>query len=449
MHPPVVARLLLAALLALLAPALLRAQQPAPARKEITEATSTALGGLRPLLDAKNYKAALALVSPLLASAPPDSYDTYILAQLRAQILITLNRHADAIAPLETALRVADTQPALADPAATAEQLYLLAQLHYQRAAEAKTPAARRAGYLQAVEYAQRRIAASPAPGPDIRLFAASLHYQLGTLDPAKPDPTRIQESITQAREGLLLAPAPSGQLLLLLAACHLQLGQNTPAAEHLETLLARDPANPSAWSQLLTLYLAAAAAETKDPSEARRQNLRALHTLDRAQNNGHLATPRDHYTRVAILFNIRQYDRAAALLETGLADGSLENTKRNWELLASAYQQLDQPARALDALTRATARFPADGPLEFSLAQFLQQTGDLPQAYDRARSALAKNIEKPGQVQIWLAYLAHELGRHQEARTWIDAARASGDVPATTLDPLAAAIAEALRPDA
>jgi tetratricopeptide (TPR) repeat protein len=448
MHPPVVARLLLAALLALLAPALLRAQQPAPARKEITEATSTALGRLRPLLDAKDYPAALALVSPLLASAPPDSYDTYVLAQLNAQILLTQGRHAEAIPPLETALRIADTQPALADPAATAEQLYLLAQLHYQRAAEAGTPAARRAGYLQAISHAERRLATPPSPGPDIRLFAASLHYQLATLDPAKPDPARIQQAITHVREGLLLAPAPSGQLLLLLAACHLQLGQNTPAAEHLEILLARDPANPSAWSQLLALYLDAAA-DTRDPAAARRQNLRALHTLERAQARNHLATPRDHYTRVAILFNIRQYDRAAALLETGLADGSLENTKRNWELLASAYQQLDQPARALDALARATARFPADGPLEFSLAQFLQQTGDLPQAYDRARSALAKNIEKPGQVQIWLAYLAHELGRHQEAKTWIDAARASGDVPATTLDPLAAAIAEALRPDA
>lgn len=436
-----VARLLLAALLALPAPALL-AQT---AKKEISEKTGGALGQLRPLLDAQNHDAALALLQPLLNGAPADSYDLYVLSQIKAQILLNRGKHLDAIAPLEVSLRLADGNPAFFDPAANLEQLNLLAQLHYQRASEAKRPADQKAGYETALAYINRWLERSPKPTAEALTFTTSLLYQLGGLDPEKTDRARIQEAITKAREAMLLALKPSNQLILLLAACHLQLGEYAPAAEQLEILAARDPGNSTAWSRLQSIYLASAA-DPEKTAEARAMNLRALHTIERAQANGHLDTPRDHYTRVAILFNIQQYDRAAALLEKGLADGTLDNTKRNWELLASAYQQLDQPARALDALARATVKFPADGPLEFSLAQFLQQTGDLASAYDRARSAHAKGVEKTGQVEIWLAYLAYELGRHQEAQTWIDAARASGGVPAATLDPLAAAIAEALR---
>ena len=189
-----------------------------------------------------------------------------------------------------------------------------------------------------------------------------------------------------------------------------------------------------------------AAAADTKDPEESRRQNLRALLVLDRAQALGFLNAPKDHYTRVAILFNIQQYTRAAALLEKGLVDGSIENQKRNWELLTSAYQQTSQDEKALNAMLRASSRFPQDAALEFSLAQFLYNTGKLPDAYARAESALAKGLEKPGQAHVYLAYLAYELQRYDDAKGWVEKARASGEVPAATLDPLANAIAEAIR---
>jgi tetratricopeptide (TPR) repeat protein len=438
-------RLLFAGLLALSVSASPLLAQDQPAKKEISEKTGTSLGQLRPLIDAKNYDAALALIQPLIVAAAPDSYDLYVLSQIKAQILLTQGKLIDAIAPLETALRLADGNPAFFDASANLDQLNLLAQLHYQRAAEAKGAAAQKAGYETSLGYITRWIERSPKPTAEVRTFTASLLYQLGTLDPAKPDPTRIREAITQGREAMLLTLAPSNQLVLLLAACHLQLGENLRAAELLETLAVRDPKSATTWSQLQSIYLSAAA-DTKKPDEARSLNLRALHTIERAQANGHLSTPRDNYTRVAILFNIQQFARAAALLEKGLADGSIEGVKRNWELLASAYQQIDKNQKALEALANATAKFPDDGALEFSLAQFLYNTGNPADAYVRGQSALAKGVEKRGQTEVYLAYLAYELQRYEEALKWVDAARASGDVPATTLDPLATAIADALR---
>ena len=123
-----------------------------------------------------------------------------------------------------------------------------------------------------------------------------------------------------------------------------------------------------------------------------------------------------------------------------------MENSRRNWELLASAHRETGREDRSLDVLGRAVARLPADGGLEFSLARALYEAGRPADAYERGRSALAKpGLEKPGQARLYLAFLAYELQRYDEASSWIAAARADGEVPASSLDPLARAIADAL----
>ncbi|MBC8010606.1 MAG: hypothetical protein H7067_10975 [Burkholderiales bacterium] len=436
---------ILSCLLALAAPVALRAQTAELPKKEISEKTSSSLGQLRTLTEAKDYTGSLALIDGLLATAAPTSFDAYVLTQIKAQILLTQGKLVEAIAPLETALKLGEGNANFFDAPTNLEQLNLLAQLYYQQAAESKQPAAQKAGYEKALATINRWLERSPRPTADIRLFASSLLYQLATVDASKPDAARIRESITQANEGLLLAIKPSTQLYLILVACHLQLGETARAAEILEILAERDPKSSSTWSQLQSIYLSTAS-EIKDPEEARRQNLRALLVLDRAQAAGQLKSPKDNYTRVAILFNIQQFTRAAALLEKGLADGSIEGSKRNWELLASAYQQTSENEKALDALTRAATKFPDDAALEFSLAQFLYNTGKLADAYARGQAAVAKGtLEKPGQAQVYLAYLAFELQRYEEASKWVADARASGGVPASTLDPLATAIGDAL----
>jgi Tfp pilus assembly protein PilF len=429
-----------------LAPAL-RAQTAADLpKKEVSEKTSSGFAKLKPLVDAKDYAGALALVDQTLAAAAPSSFDVYVLSQIKAQILLSQNQLAAAVAPLETALRLGEGNTNFFDATSNLDQINLLAQLYYQVAAEDKDPAKQRAGYEKALAFMDRWLDRTPQPTADGHAFCASLLYNLGTLDSTKPDATRLKAAIGHAQDARLLALKPSSQVQFILIACHLQLGDNARAAELLELAASSDPKSSNTWSQLQSLYLTSAA-ETKDADLAYRLNLRALSTLERAQAQGFLNSPKDHYTRVAILFNIQQFSRAAELLEKGLADGTLENAKRNWELLASAYQQTSRDEKALDALDRAVRQFPADGPLEFSLAQFLYNTGKVNEAYRRSAAALAKpGIDKPGQVQIYLAYLAYELQRYDEAHRWIDAARAAGDVPAATIDPLAKAIADAVK---
>jgi predicted Zn-dependent protease len=441
------AAFVLSGLACALGPTSARAQAPAPElpKKEISEAASAGFAKLRPLLEAKSYPGALALVEQLLAAAEPASYDAYLLWQIQAQILLNQNKLTEAIRPLERSHALAEGNARFFDAATHLERLHLLAQLYSQEGAAQKTPAAQRTGYEKALAYTREWLARSPKPSADIANSAGSLLYHLATLDAAKPDLPRLREAADFAREALILSPNSGPQARLLLVACLRQLGDNASAAEHLEVLAAADPKNASIWSQLQGLYQNAAE-EAKDTAAARASNIRSLLVIERAQAAGQLLSPRDNYMKVALLYNLGQFVRAADLLETGLADGTLENSKRNWELLGSAYQRFGREDRALDAAQRALAKFPEDGALEFSLARLLHEAGKTEEAYSRGRSALAKpGLDKPGQTRLYLAFLAYELQRYDEAARWIAEARAGGDVPAASIDPLDRAVTEAI----
>lgn len=451
MRPPALARRLLVALawggLVAMLPASTRAQAPAPGlpKKEISDAASAGFAKLQPLIEAKNYPGALALVDQLLAASAPSSYDAFLLSQLQAQILLNQNKLAEAIAPLERAHALAEGNAGFLEAPTHLERIYVLAQLHYQEAAAQKTPAARRAGHEKALGYIRRWLERSPKPSADVHQFAGSLLFHLATLDAEHPDRVLLGEAADHAREALLLAVKSGSQARQLLVACLRQAGENVEAAEHLEVLAAADPGNVSVWLQLQGIYQGGAA-EAKDPAVVRAANIRALLVIERAQAAGLLVSPKDNYARVAILFNLGQFARAAELLETGLADGTLESSKRNWDLLASAYRQTAREDRAVDAVLRAIAKFPEDGALELSLARFLHDAGKTEEAYSRARSGVAKpGVDKPGEARLFLAFLAYELQRYDEAARWIAEARADGDATASSVDQLDRAINEAV----
>ena len=86
---------------------------------------------------------------------------------------------------------------------------------------------------------------------------------------------------------------------------------------------------------------------------------MRAIITLERAQERGILNSPRENLSRVGLYYNLQRFDRVAELLEEGLANGSIENEQNNWELLAAAYQQIFQEYKAIDAYDRAIEHFP------------------------------------------------------------------------------------------
>ena len=434
--------LLLLAALTLGLPTAASAQTVPP---EISAPVSAELGKLRELTEAKSYAPALAIIDRLLASVPDDSYDRALLVQIKAQIFLTEGNYAAAIAPLEDALRFADRPGFLAE-SAHRDSLFILAQLYQQQASESKAPDRQRTALAKAADYLKRWQAISSAPTADGQLFAASLYYQQATLNADRIDAAALAEARRAAEAGLLLQIKPSDSFYVLLLAAAQQRADFAQAADLLELLVARKPASSAYWQQLTSCYLSLAAA-SKNERDTDRFHLRALLALERAQAAGLLRSPAENQHVVSLYLNLRQFDPAIVLLKKGLADGTLDNTRRNWELLANASQQARREPQAIASLELAVSRLPADGQLEFTLAQLLYAAGRIADARAALERAVKKGLlEKPGQTRLFLACTAFELKAYDDADRWARDAATFADVKKDDLTRLHQAIAEARR---
>ena len=420
------------------------AEDKAPA-KEISEKVSVELGKLRTLLDAKNYAEALRLIDGLLGSVTNPSYDLAVLTQLKAQVFLYTGNYAAVVAPLETTIQLSERH-AFFDRRTQLENLYTLAQIYYQLASSSTQPAEQHRLFDKAYGRISRWLAQSPAPTADAQLYAASILFGQAMVDAAHPNLAKIREARLAAEKSLYLDIQPKPNAYVLILATLQQQGELAPMTDLLELLVSRQPESANYWQQLASVYYALAA-ESKDEAEVQRYNLRALLTIERAQARGLLKSPKENYAVVSLYFALQQYDRAIALLESGLQSGAIENTQPNWELLSSAYQQTHNPAAAVTTLQKAIGRFPRAAGLEFSLGQLHYTLGRSAEAYDHlARAVTKERLERPGQAHLFLAYVAFELQHYDDAARWLDAGAAFPDAKADDLARLRRSVREKLR---
>ncbi len=358
--------------------------------------------------DAKKYDEAVALIDARLAkTSDQNSYDYAILLEYKAQALLLKGDYANAIAPMERGLQLSDAHnPTYSDERITRELCYFLAQLYYQEGnAKGATPK-QTAAYLDKSEsYMKRWMRMTPKPTPEGLLFYASLLYNRATQDADHPDQALIKKTLSIVERGLHMSTHPRDQFYVLKLVCLQQLNRNAEAIEFLELLVAQKPENKTYWQQLAGLYL------------GQDQPVRAIITIERAQTHGIMVAPKDNYNLVGIHFNIGQFGRAAELLDKGLHDGSIENDIKNWELLASALQQMHRDFKAIDVLEEAAKRFPKESQLEYLIAQNLYSLDKYAEALQHLERCVAHGGgNKPEQTNLFMAYIAYELKKYDVA---------------------------------
>ncbi|MDR1012116.1 MAG: hypothetical protein LBM04_13495, partial [Opitutaceae bacterium] len=414
-------------------------------QKEATGLTEENLAALRAFADAGDFAGALRLVAGLLPDTQPESYEHAFLSQIRGQTLVSLNRYDEAIAPLERSLALGDRH-AWFTTEITLNTLRALNQIYLEKAAESDDAGERRHYHNLAGDRMERWVALLPNPTADDRLHAATILYTAATLDPEKPDLEKIRRAKDQAGASLLLRDKPDEQTLAFIVLILQQLGQRRESADILEILAAMKPETAVYWQQLFATYTTLAGAPGLPPSETRRLQLRALLTLERARALGFFSTPQDSFNIVALHYALGQHARAARILERGLADGSIDGTRSNWELLAGAWQQQHDTARAIEALTRAAAALPDDGEIEYSLARLCYAGDRLAETHAHLRAAVERGrLAHPGQTWLFLAYVAYELGACEEAARHAETAAMHPDTPKEDLARLSQAIQDAL----
>jgi tetratricopeptide (TPR) repeat protein len=401
----------LSILVAVTTPAVVIAQNtaaPAEApKKELSEKVSQAIEGLGKLQAENKWDEVLTQVDALLAAAQPISFDTAFLSQFKVQALLAKQDYKGSIAPLETAINLSQKYGFFGDR--DLELMWLLAQLYGQEAASDTNPEGQRAKYSKAYSTLRRWMDLSPKTNADAQYFAASILYNQAIFNPKEIDKSLMQQALAEAEKGLLLSIKPKEQFYMLLMSMNQQLGDYNKSAEYLELLVKEYPKNKSYWQYLLNAYLYM---EEKGFT-------RAILTIQRAQNHGFLNEKRDNFILVSLHVNSQQFSHAAELLEAGLRNGSLESDQKNWEMLASCYQQLRKEDRAISTFKEAIKLFPKVGTMDLQVGNLYYMSNKFSDALTYMKSAVAKGLEKNQQIQAYsyIAYLGLDLKKLDDAK--------------------------------
>jgi tetratricopeptide (TPR) repeat protein len=116
---------------------------------------------------------------------------------------------------------------------------------------------------------------------------------------------------------------------------------------------------------------------------------------------------------------------KAAALLQKGLDDGTIDSTLANWRLLAQAWQLSQNFEKALPALQKASS-LAEDGEIDRMLGQSYIRLARWQECVDASQKALDRGgLREPAYVQIQLGTCLLNQRKFQEARSAFVAARA------------------------
>jgi Tfp pilus assembly protein PilF len=411
-----------AAALALATPSCVRADEPAEP-PSLSDDTSDALQKLQPLLDAKDWNGALALLNGLLPGLDPSGYDTVVILDIKARIYLQMDNLPAVVGPWERALELSD-QHKYFSPRNTLDIVDGLGRVYYQLSGTVKDPADQHADLDKSIAYMRRWLANSPKPTEDAELGLAEVLYNKAVADPAKIDMAVLADAVNVVNKGMLMSIHPKPGFYEILIASLQTRGDLVDLARYLELLVTKVPTNRGYWDALIGTYINLANASEKDPYTARRYFARAINTVERAQALGMLKDPTHNYNLASMYYEAGQYGRYTQLLDKGLSSGGILSTPDNWSRLAYSYQLVGDNAGSLDALKRAEAAFPENGDFDFKISQIYSQLDDTQNAYEYAKRAVDKpKLDKPYGVYLFLAYNAYQLKKLDEAEAAVDKA--------------------------
>lgn len=381
----------------------LSAQSETERPRQLTDTTQEIFNKVWPLIEAKNWEQAIPLLNEALSKAKPDSYDTAMASVILAQVYLQRNTaggsdYAAAVPLLENVLRLG-----YHEGERVLDFTFLLAQLHNMGGNTAR-----------AEELALRWLETAKKWKIENVIFYCSVVLQRAQAKDNKIDKEAVQKALAVLKKAMLVFPVPSEQLYMLLAIAYQLNDETDRAAEVFEVLVSKWPKNKQYWQQLYALYVNSSL------------HLRAILTLERAQAIGILSSPKDYLSKVGLYYNMGRFDKVIEILEKGLKDGTIDQEPNNYELLAAAYQQTFQEYKAIDAYQRAIKQFPnSAGKYYISITNLYWEMQKYAEALDAIEKGLAAgNVDNPGKLYMFGAYICFELRRYDHGLKLLDKAK-------------------------
>jgi tetratricopeptide (TPR) repeat protein len=416
---------LLVAALAAVAPAVVRAAPADDEPPELAEKTSDSLNKLQPLLDAKNWDGALALLNGVLPSTDPDSYDRALILDTIAKLSIQKDDTASAVAAWEQALALADRHSNYFKPKDRLDMVLSMAQNYSQLGSNTKDPVRAHEYFNKAGNYIKRWLDTTPKPTLETEYFYTEVLYSEAT-ETSKVDMTLIRQAQREAEKALRLDLHPPEKLYVLLNATYQQQLDFIHSSQILELLAAEHPEKvPSYWPTLWQTYMnLASTTDEKDPDKVRIDYIRGINALERAQSYGQMKTNKDNYNLFTMYYTVGQFGKATEILHKGLESGTIDSTLDNWLHLAGSYRFASDNPDSIAVLKEAEARYPDSGELDFQLAQIYWQDEKMADAFQYFSEAVRKgNLSNAYNGYRYMASVAYDLQKFPEALAAADKA--------------------------
>jgi tetratricopeptide (TPR) repeat protein len=214
-----------------------------------------------------------------------------------------------------------------------------------------------------------------------------------------------------------ILAIDPKNRYALTYAAqTYKDAGQPDKAIEALTTLLSTDPSNTRLIEQVSTEV-----AQTQNPGVALPIIRKAVQ-----ENPG---DPQLLNTQWLIERAAREYKAAIATGEELIKADTAMATAEFYTFLARVYAADSQPQKAAEAAARGVAKFPNNGGLLVTQADFLLAAGQNQQALDALNRAIAADPKTAG-VYLTRARIQADLNQSDSAFVSLRTAAANGDAP-------------------
>jgi Tfp pilus assembly protein PilF len=410
---------LLAAALAGLAPAAVRAADSADDTPELAEKTNDALAKLTPLLDAKNWDGALALLNAALPNTDPDSYDRALILDTIAKLNIQKDDTLHAVEAWEQALVLADRHANYFKPKDKLDMVLSMAQNYSQLAQNTKDGTLQHEYFNKAGTYIKRWLDNTPHPTLETEYFYTEVLYSQATENALHPDMRLIRLAQLEAEKALRLDRNPPEKLYVLLNATYQQQQDFVHSAQLLELLAAEHPEKvPSYWPTLWQTYMnLAGSTDEKDPAKVRIDFIRGINAMERAQSYGQMKSNKDNFNLFTMYYTVQQFGKATDILKHDLEAGTIDSTIQNWLLLAVSYRFVNENDQAIAVLKEAETHFPDSGEIDFQIAQIYWQNEKMAEAYQFFGAAVDKgHLNNPYNTYRYMASVAYDLERFPEA---------------------------------
>jgi tetratricopeptide (TPR) repeat protein len=340
------------------------------------------------LLAEEKYVEALEVLQDILDGTKFKPYEKAVATQTMGYVYAAQGNYKKTIQTFERALQSGDLPPRVAN-----DLTYNLAQLYL---AEDEPERA-----LQLITQWMGAIDGDPAA--EAYALKAQTHLMLDQLAPAEID----------IRKALSLIEAPKQQWTRVLLSILLQQERYKEARPILEDAVERWPSEKVFWQHLTSVYYDAN--DEKLAFVARR----AMHL------QGMLKTTRELSSMAQLYLYHDVPIKAAEILQTGMDNGSIEKTEKNYELLAQAYMHAREWSKSVSPLTSAAEKSD-EGRFYAQLAESYVQDEE----WVKAEAALVKALDKGGldnEANSWLL-LGISRTRIEDYEAAIKAFRKAGD---------------------